>query len=304
MAGPTMQQYIQQIMDSLYPKLNDPNSANYYLPNFIKGNGYDPYGPFAWNLGQLTDPAMLEAAAPICPSIDVVDSPCGDTDSYITAAAPPNYPTLSIANGLIGGLANAVLERPIANPPDGFTINTRADFGTLSTFPKPITLTGDWTFVNYCCCSTDGKSCSGPPRAETGLGNFVATLPDPAAGAANSGYVALGFTITNLSPGVLNLQVTSVNFFPPTYQDGTPAMQVKINITSIPKGANPQSYSNMAMKAFNSAQARTSIITSINATLNQSGNLAVISKLLTNVIDGYLRDSHQYPFDQSTFAIA
>src|SRR5215212_6218581 len=114
MAGITMQEYIQQIMDGLYPKLNDPNSGDYYLPNFILKNKYDPYGPFGWDLGQLTDPGMLEAAAPICPSIDVVDSPCGDVASYITATMPPNYPTLNIANGLIGGLANAVLTRPIA----------------------------------------------------------------------------------------------------------------------------------------------------------------------------------------------
>jgi hypothetical protein len=193
MAGITMQEYIQQIMDGLYPKLNDPSSGSWYLPNFIKGSKYDPYGPFGWDLGQLTDPGMLQAAAPICPSIDIVNTPCGDTDSYITAAIPPNYPTLNIVNAYIGGLANAVLERPIAQPPDGMQVKTRADFGTLSNFPKAITLTGDWTFVNYCCCSSDGKSCNGPVRAETGQGSFVATIPDPAIGAASSGYVNLNF---------------------------------------------------------------------------------------------------------------
>ncbi|HUR80970.1 MAG TPA: hypothetical protein VM733_09400 [Thermoanaerobaculia bacterium] len=304
MAGITMQEYIQQIMDGLYPKLNDPNSGDWYLPNFILKNKYDPYGPFGWDLGQLTDPGMLEAAAPICASIDVVDSPCGDVASYITATIPPYYPTLNIVGGLIGGLANAVLARPIAQPPDGMKVKTRADFGTLNTFPKPITIKGDWTFVNYCCCSNDQKTCSKPATPETGNGNFTATMPDPALGAVQSGYCNLDFTITNLAPGVLTLAVTAVNFFPAAYKDGSPGMQVNINITSIPKGANPQSYSNMAMKAFNSAQARSSVINSINATLNAPGNLQMISNLLTNVIDGYLKANRMYPFDQATFAIA
>jgi hypothetical protein len=304
MANGDMQQYIQQIMDGLYPKLNDPASGNYYLPNFIKNNHYDPYGPFSWDLGQLTDPGMLEAAAPICPSIQQVNAPCGADATYITAPTPPNYPTLNIAGGLIGGLANAVLERPIAQPPDGYVIKARGDFGTLAQFPKPITISGNWTFVNYCCCSADFTTCSGNVQAETGLGTFTATMPDPNVSAPNSGYVLMGFTITDLAPGVLNLQVNSVNFYPPLYNDQTPNMNVAIDITSIPKGANPQSYSNMAMKAFNSGQARTALLNSINATLNQPPNLQVISTLLTNVIDGYLKDNHQYPFDGSSAAIA
>lgn len=304
MADPTMQQYIQQIMDGLYPKLNDPNSGNWYLPQFIKSDNYDPYGPFNWNLGQLTDPGMLAAAAPICPSIDIVTSPCG-TGSYITAAMPPNYPTLNIPTAMLGGLSNAVLERPIAQPPDGYVITARVDLGTLPNFAKAVTITGNWTFVNYCCCSTDGNTCSGPPQAETGEGTFTATMPDPNVASSNAaGYAAIQFTITNLSPGVLTLQVNSINFFPPTYSDGTPSMAVVIQITSIPKGANPQSYSDMATKGFNSAQARQSVISSINTTLNLPDNLSVISNLLTNVIDGYLQANHQYPFDGSSAAIA
>lgn len=296
-------QYIQQMLDSFYPQLNNPASGNYYLPNFIANNHYDPYGPFDWNIGQLTDKGLLEAAAAICPSIDINSSPCGDTASYITAAIPPNYPTLSIAQGAIGGLRNAVLLRPIAQPPDGMTINAEVDFGTLTNFPQPITIAGNFTFVNYCCCSNDGSSCSGPPRPETGTGNFSATLPNPVTSPNARGKALMVFKITDLAPGVLNLAVQSVSFVPPLDGDGSVSMAMTINITSIPKGANPQSYSNQAEKAFNSAQARQTIIASINATLMQSGNLTTISKLLTNVIDGYLRDNHQYPFDGSSFAI-
>jgi hypothetical protein len=296
-------EFIQQIMDGIYPKLNEPGTP-YYLPTFVTANHYDPYGPFNWNVGQLTDKDLLNAAAAICPSIDIVSgSGCTEEQSYITAAIPPNYPTLLITNAYIGGLKNALAERPIAQPPDGRVIIMQVDFGTLASFPSAITISGNFTFTNYCCCSNDGKNCVGSPKSEVGTGNFTATLPGPESpGARGNGVIT--FAITALAPGVLNLAVQSVKFTPPLSSGGGPSMGVVINITSIPKGSNPQSYSNMAMKAFNSDQARQSIINSINLTLNEPGNLATFGDILTKEIDGYLRENHQYPFDGSSFAIA
>lgn len=298
-----LQQYIQQMLDGFYPKLNDPASGNYYLPNFIKSNHYDPYGAFSWKLGQLTDPNLLGVAASICPDIQQVYPPCTGDNTYITAKIPPNYPTLNVDQAFLGGLSNAVMERPIAQPPQGYVVNCRVDFGTLAQFAKAITVKGNWTFVNYCCCSSDFTNCSGPVQAETGVGTFVATMPDPKVSAPNSGYALIVFTITDLAPGVLNLQVNSVNFVPPAYRDGSPSMAVTIDITSIPKGANPQSYSNVAMEAFNSSQARKQLVTSMNQTLNLPNNLQYISNVLTNVIDGYLKANHQYPFDVASAAV-
>lgn len=298
------QEFIQQIMDGIYPKLNTPGTS-YYLPTFITDNHYDPYGPFAWDLGQLKDQDLLNSVATICPSIDItVGSPCNPDQFYVTAAIPPNYPTLVLSNSFVGGLKNALSERPMAQPPDGRVIIMQVDFGRLATFPTAITLNGNFTFTNYCCCSDDGKTCASGPRAEVGLGNFTATLPDPNKSPNARGGAQIIFAITALAPGVLTLQVQSVKFQPPANADGSTSMFVKIDITSIPKGANPQSYNDMAMKVFNSAEATQNIVNSINATLNAPSNLSMFSDLLTKEIDGYLRDNHQYPFDGSSFAIA
>jgi len=298
------QEFIQQIMDGIYPKFNTPGTP-YYLPTFVTSNHYDPYGPFNWNVGQLTDPGLLNSAATICATIDIVQGACANPNqSYITAPIPPNYPTLQISNAYLGGLMNVVSERPLAQPPDGRTVIMQVDLGTLSQYPTALTIKGDFTFTNYCCCSDDYKNCAGPAQAQIGLGTFTASMPDPNKSPNARGHAVITFAITALAPGVLTLQVMSVIFTPPLNSDNTPSMTIGIDITSIPAGANPQSYSNVAMKAFNSAQAQQTIINSINSTLNAPSNLATISDLLTKEIDGYLQANHEYPFDGSSFAIA
>jgi hypothetical protein len=298
------QEFIQSIMDGIYPKLNQAGSS-YYLPTFITNNHYDPYGPFSWNIGQLKDQDLLNSAASICPSIDIVQGGvCSNPDQmYITAAIPPNYPTLSVVNSSVGGLKNALSQRPMAQAPDGRTVIMTIAFGTLPSFPAPITLSGNFTFTSYCCCSNDGKVCAGPPQPAVGMGTFTAMMPNPQTSPAARGNAVITFNITALAPGVLTLVVQSVKFQPPMEATGGPSMAVSINITSIPPGSNPQSYSNVAMKAFNSPEARQSIVNSMNGTLNAPGNLATFSDLLTKEIDGYLRENHMYPFDGSTVAI-
>lgn len=301
-------EFIQQMMDNLYPQLNTPGGP-YYLPTFVVSNNYDPYGPFAWNLGQLTNQDILNSAATICSSIDIVAGGyCGSDPSmnYITAPIPPNYPTLSMDSAFLGGMKNVVAERPIAQPPDGRTVVLQVDFGTLSNFPVPITIGGNFTFTNYCCCSNDPnqKQCTGAPQPQVGTGTFSATMPSASTPNAR-GNAIITFAITDLAPGVLNLAVRKVQFNPPLAPDGqTPSMDVAINITSIPVGANRDSYNGTAVKAFNSPQAQQLIITQINQTMNEPNNLATISNLLTKAIDGFLRDNHQYPFDGASFALA
>lgn len=299
------QEFIQQIMDGIYPKLNTPG-GDYYLPTFITNNKYDPYGPFQWDLGQLTDPQILNSTSTICTSIDIsVGGACSDPNqSYINPPIPPNYPTLLLTDSFLGGLKNALAERPLAQPPDGRTVIMQIDFGTLTNFPAPITLDGNFTFTNYCCCSNDGNTCASAPKKEVGQGTFSAALPDPNVSPNARGYAVITFAITALAPGVLTLQVNSVIFTPPKNADGTPSMSVIVKITSIPPGANPQQYDNIAMEVFNSASARQTVINAINTMLNDPNNLAPISDLLTKEIDGYLQTNHQYPFDGSSFAIA
>lgn len=300
------QEFIQQMMDSLYPQLNTPGGA-YYLPTFVVNNKYDPYGPFAWELGQLTDPTVLASADSICSSIDIVAGGYCGTDpslNYITAAIPPNYPTLSLSNCFLGGMKNILAERPMAQPPNGRTINMQVDFGTLSGFPTAITIAGNFTFTSYCCCSTDPKQkvCTGPAQAQVGTGTFGASMP--AAGSSARGNAVLTFTITALAPGLLTLVVNQVQFNPPTLSDGkTPSMDVSIDILSIPKGADRASYNGVAQKAFNSSQAQQTIVAQINSTLNQPGNLATVSTILTNEIDGFLRANNQYPYDNASLSL-
>jgi hypothetical protein len=298
-------EFIQQIMDGIYPQFNTPGGP-YYLPTFVTNNKYDPYGPFAWDLGQLTDPQIVNSTSTICQSIDISKGgACANPNqSYINPPIPPNYPTLSLGASFLGGMKNALSERPIAQDPDGRTVIMQVDFGTLSGFPQAITLSGQFKFTNYCCCSNDGNTCASTPNAETGIGGYTATMPDPNVAPNARGNAVIVFAITALAPGVLNLQVNSVTFTPPKNPDGTPSMNVTVNITSMPPGVNPQQYDNIAMEVFNSASARQTIINSINSTLNQAGNLATISDLLTKEIDGYLRANHQYPFDGSSFAVA
>jgi hypothetical protein len=297
-------EFIQQMMDNLYPQLNTPGGP-YYLPTFVQSSHYDPYGPFAWALGQLTDPTLLDAASTICSSIDIVACGTDPSFNYITAPIPPNYPTLSLAACYLGGMMNVVAERPMAQPPDGRNISMKVDFGTLSSYPTAITIGGNFTFTNFCCCSTDPnqKICSGQPQAQVGLGAFKATMPSTKTPSAR-GNAVINFSITALAPGVLNMVVRSVQFNPPLLADGkTPSMDVTIDITSIPKGANRDSYNGVAQKAFGSAQAQQVIINQINTTMNEPGNLATISDILTKDIDGFLRANHMYPFDNAAVAL-
>jgi hypothetical protein len=296
------QEFIQQMMDSLYPQLNTPGGS-YYLPTFVTNNGYDPYGPFSWDLGQLKDPSVLGGVSTICQGIDIsVGGYCTNTsEAYVSAAIPPNFPTLSLAACYLGGLRNVLAQRPIAQAPDGRTIIMPVTFGTIAGLPLAITINGNFTFTAFCCCSTDGTNCSGPAQPQVGTGTFSASMPS-VVGSTNANCV-LTFAITQLAQGVLTLVVQGVQFNPLLFADNSPNMTVTVDITSIPKGANQQSYSNIAAEAFNNAQARTTIVSQINASMNVPGTLATISDILTKEIDGFLQANHQYPFDQSSFAL-
>src|SRR5687768_10171418 len=101
----------------MYPMMNTPGN-DYYLPTFVSKNGYDTYGPFRWDLANLMDQKLLNAAAGICPAISIQrTTPCGD-DLYYISAAPPPYPSLSLQNSYIKGMTNCTAERPIAGGGD------------------------------------------------------------------------------------------------------------------------------------------------------------------------------------------
>jgi hypothetical protein len=298
------QEFIQKMMDDLYPRLNKPGDS-YYLPDWVKKSGYDPYGPFNWEVGQIKDQTVLNSAATICQAIDVSGtSGCPAGQRYINAGMPPNYPTLTLSNCKLNGMRNVVADRPMAQPPNGRVIIMQTELGTLTLVP-PITnllIDGNFTFTNYCCCSTDKKTCSGAPQAQVGQGKFTIAFPGAAKASQHSNAV-ITFTITDLRQGVLTMQVNSVILNVPMGDDGAPSADVTVDITSFPDGADREDYSNIAMEAFNSPDARKMIHKSVNDTINTPATLATISDILSKAIAGFLRDNHMYPFDKSAAAI-
>ena len=290
------QQFIQQLLDNTYPILNDPNSS-YYLPTFMKNNGYDPYGPFNWNLSSLTDQKLIDAAATICPTISIASTtPCGK-DLYYISFPPPPYPSLELNNCQITGMSNCVSERPIAGGSDGRQITIQMDFSTLTggKYPAQVTISGEFAFTQYCACSADGTKVDGQAQPEVGRGTFAGTIP--------SSNLIIHFAITQLATNVLTLGVTSVAFNIPNDTDGGPKISISIDITSIPEGANRESYNNVAMEAFQAPGSRTQILQQINVAMNLPSILEKVGSVLTAELDGYLKANNKYPFGSSLGAV-
>ena len=128
-----------------------------------------------------------------------------------------------------------------------------------------------------------------------GSGKFNATIE-------GSATATITFKITDLAPGVLTIGVQGINLVMPT-KNGNPAITIAIDITSIPKGVNSKTYNDAAMEAFNSSQGLNNIAAQINSIMNQPVQLATIGNILTQVIDGYLKSSHQYPFNAASLAL-
>lgn len=286
------QDYIQQALDTAYPAFNQAGTP-YYLPTLLQDSKYDPYGPFEFDIAQLTDQNLLNAAAGICPDISIQSSPCADP-FYVSAPAPPNYPSLSLQNCSINGMSNCAAERPIAGGGDGRLITMQIDLSPPA-LPTPVTLTGAFIFTQYCCCSKDGTTPEPPPQPEVGKGTFTTTIP--------SSNMVLTISITNIQPGVLDLVVSSVAFNVPNGSDGGPNMTVQLDITSIPQGANRDSYNNVAMEAVGGVPSRISILGQIQAAMNQSDALSKVGNMISQNIHQYLSNYHLYPFNGASAAI-
>jgi hypothetical protein len=287
------QAFVQQLLDSTYPIMNT-SSSPYYLPTFMKQNGYDPYGPFEWTLANLTDPTLLNAAAGICPAISIQSTPC-QADPFYISATPPPYPSLQLTNSTIVGMSNCAAERPIAGGGDGRQITMQMDFSTLPNLASAVTLNGLFVFTQYCSCSKDGKTPDGPGQQEIGRGSYTATIP--------SSNMVIQFAITNLATNVLTIAVTSVAFNIPNASDGGPNMSISINITSIPPGVGRDAYNNVAMTAFGNPGSRAQILAQINVAMNLPSILQKVGNVLTQEIDGYLQANHRYPFGDSFSAL-
>jgi hypothetical protein len=303
--GQSIHDIIQNMLNNVQIMINSNTPGNqYYLPTWLVNNNYDPYGAnkaISWTV-VLTDPGVIQTAASICPTIDITSSPCQDPNAQFIGAQN-NNPTLQLGDPnvqgslQVTGASNADMTAMISDPNNPYNITASGAISTLPNLPQNVILTGQFTFTQYCCCSTDNVTCQGPPVPEVGTGTFTATM-------VGTPTFQIYFQITNLAQNVLDIKVVGMTFTPP-YQQGTqtPNIQVTVNITSIPTGANRQSYNNMAMLAFNSPSALQNIAQQINVILGDPAQLSFFSTVLTGVIDGYLKDNNLYPFGPLQMAV-
>jgi hypothetical protein len=296
----SIQQVIQNMLDSVLPTINTPGTS-YYLPTWVQTNGYDPYGKkdgITWAV-ILTDKNVIQTAASICAQLYQDGEVCKDPNAFYIAA--PGHPPVLVAGGnspgdlLISGFSNAVMASMTSQTNDPYTIVAIAKFSTLPNYAPNAVISGKFTFTEYCCCSLDQKACTTAPEAAVGSGKFTATID-------GSATATITFKITDLAPGVLTIGVQGVNLVMPT-KNGNPAITIKIDITSIPKGVNSKTYNDAAMEAFNSPQGLSNIASQMNNIMNQPVQLETMGDILTQVIDGYLKNSHQYPFNAASLAL-
>ncbi|MGH9607178.1 MAG: hypothetical protein ACRD3N_15940 [Terracidiphilus sp.] len=300
--APIIQKLLNQVMGIINTPGSPSNPNPYYFPDWIKANGYDPYGQdkvMQWDL-TLTDKTVVDQANAICPTIDIQGSPCPGIQSFI--GTPQKYPGLTLggpAKGelVVSGARNAFMKSMTCDPNSALNLTGIMLLSTLPNFQKNVVIAGDFTFTQYCCCSADGNTCAGPPVPEVGKGTFTATFN-------STPTITISFAITNLSPGVLNIAVRRIEFVPGANWPASADISIKIDITSIPKTSKKDAYNNLAMEAFNSADGLNQIVQQINVVMNAQSQLDFMGTALTNVIDGYLKSTHQYPFDGSHLAIA
>ncbi len=296
----SIQEVVQNMLNSVLPVINTPGTS-YYLPTWVQTNGYDPYGKadgITWSV-TLTDQTVIKTAASICAQLWQNGGVCKDENAFYIAA--PGNPPVLVAGGknpgdlLISGFANAVMASMTSQEGDPYTIVAVARFNTLPNYAPNAVISGKFTFTEYCCCSLDQKVCTTAPEAAVGSGVFTATID-------GSATATITFGIIDLDPGVLTIGVDSVNLVMPT-KNGNPAITIKIDITSIPKGVNSKTYNDAAMEAFNSPQGLSNIAAQMNHIMNQPVQLETMGEILTGVIDGYLKNSHQYPFNAASLAL-
>jgi hypothetical protein len=290
----TQQQFIQGILNEVVPSLNNP-SNQFYLPKYIQGSNLDPYNPPAgstWKIQNLNSTSILNEIPTICTDIQMnaTTSPCSNAnDSY--NAVPNRGADITLSNVVVTGASNAVLSSATATSSDGFTIQVVISFSTLSNYPTPVTIKGDFQLTVYCCCGSGLTGCDDPNTtgdAQTGSGTFTATI--------KSSSATCTVQITDLQEGVLNLEVTGIN-----YQASTQNISITPVITSIP-GQEGQSYSNLAKEAFDDPGTLNYVLQQVNAQLNTSSALSQMGNVLQTELDTYLKTNNEYPFGSASAA--
>ena len=289
----TIRELVQEMLDKLWPELNDPLSNGQpnplYLPAIIQKEGYDPYAIGSWTLG------FIDVGTGNRNQI------CGPTgqiqqQNWIDSTSTPN-PYVLISSATLIGVSNIEASTATAVG-SGYTILAKADLSVLPTHPRSSTVTvsseisisGSFELHQWCCVTTDFVHCASPappPDVQVGTGSFAAVIPKSRAD--------LWLEITSLAPDVFQLAVTSVSFVAST-------VAFSANITSVPRSQQAH-WNTVANQALNSGEATGAMIDHINDVMNQPNERNKLGDTLTQKIDAYLKENHKYPFDNPHEAI-
>ena len=289
----TQQQFIQDILNKVYPYLNQPTNE-FYLPKYLQKNGLDPYSPppgSTWEIHNLNDQSVLDQIGPVCSAIQINadTNPCSGAQYY--NAVPNKGPDITLSNIVVTGVSNAYVESATAVSSDGYTIEIVVNFSTLSNFQSSITVTGNFSLTLYCCCGTGQTGClqSGAPGSpEVGSGTFVIKISSSSA----KGTIQ----ITDLAEGTLDLEAKSV-----VYTADAKNISITPTITSIPKDTE-KSYNNLVQEAFGSPDTLKFVLAQVNVQLNTQSALNLMGSIISKDLDAFLQANHQYPFDKSSSA--
>jgi hypothetical protein len=276
---PSLQEMIQQALNDLWSNgLNNPQSP-FYLPTVVATSGFAPAGGYPagkWPVGDITGPGGTQGAQNIC----ATTAPFGQ----IQIPTPGALPNLALSDVFIQNLVNAVMPAaPLSTGSDGLTVTASINFSNLQ-------IVGNFVLKQQCCLSNDQTTClANTTNTQTGSGDFTMTI-----GTSTAAVVLL---ISSLAPNVLVVQCNSIN-----YTVNFSTMNAIVHVTSIPP-AQRDAWDAQVEKAFNYQPTQTVIVQAMNQTLGGGGAMQQIGAALTTNIDNYLRQSHQYPFDQSFGAL-
>lgn len=280
---------IQKVLQNLLANANNPASPSFFPKVVQEHTDLDPqttpykgYSSGSWGLGELTGNAGQQAAENICTAVE----------PFMQTYIPPSstsFPDINFTNVYLQNLSQVHVDSMTASGPDGHVvINGKLSWGTLTAHGiKGLGIAADFSIVQHCCPTTDDKTCSGAQVKETGTGTIEFVI-DQATAIAD-------MPITKLAPNVLTLGLTTVEF------DTSPAnMNGTVKINDIP---HAQAWQSHAETALNSTGTLDQIIVKIRDQVSTPDFKEKVAQAVTQSVDEYLKQSHQYPYGKADLAL-
>lgn len=279
------QSYIQQWLNTIYPSLVQQ------LPTLLTNGGFEPYGGpdktgFVWDVGTVTGDAGQNAATIVCGRVGLAQWP-----QQVWIPFPSSgLPSINLTASFVAGLSRISLPPYNSGNPaaSGFYAPLDQDRVIIinGTFTDILNLKGNFSFYQNCCQSADNTTCQ-PGVTEQNLqaqGTYQATIQQAS--------VQITLQITTLETNNLVVAASSVvmNLAPTTDN-----IKITVNITSVSDG-HVEDYDQSADQLFNQDATISTIVSSLQSTLQQPHNLAVFGQEMTQQLDTYLSQNHYYPY--------